>query len=195
MELVFASHNPDKAREIRELLPPHISIKTLDEIGCLEEIPETCDTLEGNALLKATYVLKNYGYACFADDTGLEVTALGGAPGVYSARYAGQPKDDTRNIAKLLREMRGHSNRTARFTTVIALCFPEESHLFRGTVNGNITEVPLGHLGFGYDAVFRPEGYQKTFAELTLGEKNQISHRTRAFAELLEFLESLPSQK
>ncbi len=195
MELVFATHNTHKAHEIRKILPPYISLKTLQEIGCLEEIPETSDTLEGNALLKATHVLENYGFACFADDTGLEVTALGGAPGVYSARYAGHPKDDAKNLAKLLDNMRGISDRTARFTTIIALCLHGETHLFKGEVKGSITESPRGHLGFGYDPVFMPEGYQKTFAELSLEEKNRISHRARAFARLLAFLDTLPDSK
>ena len=195
MELVFATHNPHKAEEIRKVLPPHISIKTLEEIGCLEEIPETSDTLEGNALLKANHVLENYGFACFADDTGLEVTALGGAPGVYSARYAGHPKNDAKNLAKLLDEMQGITDRTARFTTVIALCFQGKTHLFHGEVRGRITESPRGYQGFGYDPVFMPEGHDRTFAELTLEEKSSISHRARAFVKLMGFLETLSSSK
>ncbi len=195
MQLVFATHNPHKANEIRKVLPPHISIKTLEEIGCLEEIPETSDTLEGNALLKASHVLENHGYACFADDTGLEVSALGGAPGVYSARYAGHPKDDAKNLAKLLEEMEGVADRTARFTTVIALCCPGETHVFKGEVRGNITLSPRGSQGFGYDPVFQPDGYDRTFAELTLEEKNSTSHRARAIAQLLDFLDTLPSSK
>lgn len=188
MELVFATHNPNKIREIRQVLPPHINLLTLEEIGCREEIPEIADTLEGNALLKASFVLKRYGYPCFADDTGLEVDALNGAPGVFSARYAGTPKNEAANTEKLLKEMRGITDRKARFTTVIALCDEEGSQLFRGVVQGEITHAPKGEKGFGYDPVFRPTGFDKTFAELTLEEKNQISHRARAVAQLLEHL-------
>lgn len=188
MELVFATHNPNKIREIQQVLPPHITLLTLEDIGCGTEIPETADSLEGNALLKASFVLKNYGYPCFADDTGLEVDALDGAPGVYSARYAGTPKNEAANTEKLLKELKGKTNRQARFTTVIALCYGDETYLFRGEVEGEITEAPKGEKGFGYDPVFRPAGFDKTFAELTLEEKNQISHRARAVAQLLEHL-------
>ncbi|NER10996.1 XTP/dITP diphosphohydrolase [Muriicola jejuensis] len=185
MELVFATHNLNKVREIQAVLPPHITLRTLEDIGCREEIPETADTLEGNALLKATHVLKHYGMPCFADDTGLEVDALGGSPGVFSARYAGLPKNDSKNVEKLLKDLQGQPNRKARFTTVIALCTHEESRLFMGEVEGVITEFPRGNKGFGYDPVFQPEGYGETFAELSLPEKNRISHRARAFAKLL----------
>ncbi|GGD59168.1 non-canonical purine NTP diphosphatase [Muriicola marianensis] len=188
MELVFATHNPNKIREIQQVLPPHITLLTLEDIGCRTEIPETADSLEGNALLKASFVLENYGYPCFADDTGLEVDALDGAPGVFSARYAGTPKNEAANTEKLLKELQGKTNRQARFTTVIALCYGDETYLFRGEVEGEITEAPKGEKGFGYDPVFRPAGFDKTFAELTLEEKNQISHRARAVAELLEHL-------
>lgn len=188
MELVFATHNPNKVREIQQVLPSHIGIRTLDEIGCFDEIPETADTLEGNAVLKASHVLKNYGYPCFADDTGLEVTSLGGAPGVFSARYAGIPKDDRANLAKLLKEMQGMTDRRAQFSTVIALCLNGETHIFTGEVKGIITKAPRGSMGFGYDPVFQPEGYDKTFAELPLEEKNRISHRARAMDKLLIYL-------
>ncbi len=189
MELVFATHNPNKIREIRQVLPPHVTLLTLEDIGCREEIQETADSLEGNALLKASFVLKNYGYPCFADDTGLEVDALDGAPGVFSARYAGTPKNEAKNTEKLLREMQDKTNRKAQFTTVIALCDGKESYLFRGEVEGEITESPKGEKGFGYDPVFRPKGFEKTFAELTLQEKNRISHRARAVTQLLRHLE------
>jgi XTP/dITP diphosphohydrolase len=188
MELVFATHNRNKVEEIRQVLPPHISIRTLEEIGCQEEIRETAETLEGNALLKASFVLEKYGYPCFADDTGLEVASLEGAPGVYSARYAGVPKDDRANMDKLLSEMKGKPDRRAQFTTVIALCFENEKLIFKGEVKGLITQMPRGDKGFGYDPVFQPEGYEKTFAELTLAEKNQVSHRARALAKLLAYL-------
>jgi len=189
MELVFATHNINKVKEIRQGIPPHLQLKTLDEIGCYDEIPETSPTLEGNAILKASYILNNYGLACFADDTGLEVTALNGAPGVFSARYAGEPKNEAENIRKLLREMEGKMDRSARFTTVIALCDGKGTKIFTGEVKGEITLFPRGNMGFGYDPVFQPEGMEKTFAELTLKEKNEISHRARAFAKLLHYLE------
>ncbi len=191
MELVFATHNLNKVKEIQQVMPPHITLRTLEDIGCVEEIPETSDTLEGNALLKALHVVNKYGVACFADDTGLEVAALGGAPGVYSARYAGTPKNEARNMQKLLKELEGRADRKAQFTTVIALCTGRESHIFQGEVKGEITKSPRGGLGFGYDPVFRPEGYEKTFGELTLEEKNRISHRSMAVAKLLEYLEGL----
>jgi XTP/dITP diphosphohydrolase len=190
MKLVFATHNQNKVNEIIPALPAHISLSTLTDIGCAEEIPETAGTLEGNALLKAAYVLKNYGFSCFADDTGLEVQALNGAPGVYSARYAGEPRNEAGNIEKVLSQLRGKEDRRARFITVIALCTPYETHYFKGEVNGQITISPRGTNGFGYDPVFQPDGYDKTFAELSLAEKNKISHRARALAKLLDFLKN-----
>lgn len=188
MELIFATHNEHKLVEIRSLLPQNITLRSLGDIGCTEEIPETSETLEGNALLKATYVLESYGLPCFADDTGLEVAALEGAPGVYSARYAGEPKNEARNSEKLLRQLEGHKDRRAQFTTIIALCLGKETHIFKGSVKGVITYAPRGLNGFGYDPVFQPDGLEKTFGELTLKEKNQLSHRARAFSKLISFL-------
>lgn len=191
MELVFATHNLNKAKEILPQLPAHIHLKTLKDIGCMDDIPETANTLQGNALIKASYVKEKYGLSCFADDTGLEVVTLGGAPGVYSARYAGEPKNEAANMAKLLKELKGKKDRQAQFTTVIALCFDQGNHFFKGEVKGQIIEKARGSNGFGYDPIFQPEGYDRTFAELSLEEKNQISHRARAFSKLLEFLNSL----
>ncbi|QBA64421.1 non-canonical purine NTP diphosphatase [Muriicola soli] len=191
MELVFATHNLNKAKEILLQLPSQIHLITLRDIGCLEEIQETASTLQGNALLKASYVKEKYGFSCFADDTGLEVLALEGAPGVYSARYAGEPKNEAANMAKLLNELKGKKDRRAQFTTVIALCSDHGNHFFKGEVKGLITEKARGSNGFGYDPVFQPEGFDRTFAELSLEEKNQISHRARAFSKLLEFLRAL----
>ena len=191
MEFVFATHNEHKLEEIHSLLPKNISLKSLNDIGCTEEIPETSDTLEGNALLKAKYVLDRYGLPCFADDTGLEVAALNGAPGVYSARYAGEPKNEARNVEKLLSQLDGQQDRRAQFTTIIALCLGKETHIFKGVIKGIITHIPRGSNGFGYDPVFQPEGENKTFAELTLMEKNQLSHRARAFSKLIKYLQEI----
>lgn len=188
MDLVFATHNADKVREVRLLLPPHIRLHTLHSLGCTEEIPETGSTLEENALLKARYVLDLYGLACFADDTGLLVEALNGAPGVFSARYAGEHNNAEANIQKLLRELTDHPRRTARFETIIALAGPDETHTFRGVVHGEITLQAIGERGFGYDPIFRPRGETRTFAELPLAEKNRISHRARALAKLIAHL-------
>lgn len=190
MTLVFATHNSNKAHEVRKMLPPGLELFTLDEIGCTEEIPETADTLEGNAELKAAHVVRTYGRSCFADDTGLLVNALDGAPGVYSARYAGPGKDSAANIEKLLKELRGAEDRSAFFRTVIILLHQGKRFEFRGEVHGQIAKSPTGNGGFGYDPVFIPQGYDKSFAELPLEEKNCISHRAKAFGKLLEFLDS-----
>ncbi len=190
MELVFATHNPNKAEEVRKLLPSGLQLLTLDEIGCLEEIPETANTLEGNALLKARHVHRNYHRSCFADDTGLLVPALGGAPGVHSARYAGPGKDAVANMEKLLHALQGAEDRSAYFRTVIVLLHREEEHHFVGEVHGKILETARGSGGFGYDPVFQPQGYSETFAELPMAEKNRISHRGIAFSKLLQFLTS-----
>ena len=190
MKLVFASNNPNKLQEIRHQLPPDIELLSLADIGCLEDIPETADTIEGNAILKADYVTKNYGYDCFADDTGLEVAALNGAPGVYSARYAGDRKDADANMDKLLAELEGCTNREARFKRVIALNFNGEQHLFTGIIDGKITYEKAGNQGFGYDPVFVPEGLNATFAEISIQEKALLSHRGRAVAQLITFLKS-----
>ena len=189
-QLCFASNNAHKLDEIRPLLPPGLTLLSLADIGCHEELPETQDTLAGNARQKAEYVRQHYGVACFADDTGLEVTALHGEPGVYSARYAGPQRLAEDNVAKLLRELAGQADRSARFRTVVALAGADGSmHEFAGEVAGVITGQAHGTGGFGYDAVFRPsEGDGRTFAEMSGPEKNRISHRARAVAGLLAFL-------
>ncbi|MFD1469996.1 RdgB/HAM1 family non-canonical purine NTP pyrophosphatase [Hymenobacter caeli] len=191
MRLCFASNNAHKLDEIRPLLPPGLELLSLADIGCAEELPETRDTLEGNARQKAEYVRQHYGVACFADDTGLEVTALGGAPGVYSARYAGPQRLAADNVAKLLHELAGRPDRTAHFRTVVALARADgTTHAFAGAVAGHIAEAARGTGGFGYDPVFVPtEGDGRTFAEMSGAEKNQLSHRARAVAGLLAFLQ------
>ena len=188
MKLVFASNNKNKILEIRHQLPSDIELLSLEDIGCHEDIPETADTIEGNAILKADYVTKNYGYDCFADDTGLEVDALNGAPGVYSARYAGEQKNPDDNMDKLLRELDGNVERSARFKTVIALNLNGQQHLFTGIVNGSITIQKAGNQGFGYDPIFVPLGLNRTFAEISLDEKASLSHRGRAVAQLIDIL-------
>ena len=189
MKLVFASNNQNKIQEIQALVPKNIQIVSLEDIGCTEDIPETADTIEGNAILKANYVTEKYGYDCFADDTGLEVDTLNGAPGVYSARYAGKQKDANDNMDKLLSELKDKSNRKANFKTVIALNLNGKQNLFTGIINGKIIEEKFGSNGFGYDPIFVAEGYEKTFAELTMEEKSTISHRGIAVKELILFLQ------
>ena len=189
MKLVFASNNKNKIQEIQALVSNSIQILSLEEIGCTEDIPETADTIEGNAILKANYVTEKYGYDCFADDTGLEVDALNGAPGVYSARYAGEQKDANDNMDKLLDELKDKSNRKANFKTVIALNLNGNQNLFTGIINGKIIEEKIGTNGFGYDPIFVAEGFDKTFAELTMEEKSTISHRGIAVKELILFLQ------
>ena len=191
MKLVFASNNKNKIQEIQALVPNTIQIVSLDEIGCTEDIPETANTIEGNAILKANYVTEKYGYDCFADDTGLEVDALNGAPGVYSARYAGKQKDANDNMDKLLTELKNESNRKANFKTVIALNLNGKQNLFTGIINGKIIEEKIGTNGFGYDPIFVAEGFDKTFAELSMEEKSTISHRGIAVKELILFLQKL----
>jgi XTP/dITP diphosphohydrolase len=188
MKLVFASNNKNKIQEIQALVPNTIQIVSLEEIGCFEDIPETADTIEGNAILKADYVTKKYGYDCFADDTGLEVEALNGAPGVYSARYAGEQKDANDNMDKLLFELKDKTNRRANFKTVIALNLNGKQNLFTGIINGKIIKEKIGTNGFGYDPIFVAEEYDKTFAELTMEEKSTISHRGIAVKQLIEEL-------
>jgi XTP/dITP diphosphohydrolase len=189
-QLCFASNNKHKLDEIRPLLPSGLTLLSLADIGCAEELPETQDTLEGNARQKAEYVRQHYGVACFADDTGLEVTALNGEPGVYSARYAGPQRRAEDNVAKLLQELHGATDRSARFRTVVALAGADGSmHEFAGEVMGRIIEEACGARGFGYDPVFVPdEGDGRTFAEMSGAEKNRISHRARAVAGLVAFL-------
>lgn len=193
MRLCFASNNAHKLDEIRPLLPITVQLLSLADIGCHEDLPETQPTLEGNARQKAQYVFDNYGVSCFTDDTGLEVAALGGEPGVYSARYAGLQRSATDNVAKLLHELATQPDRRARFRTVIALVLPNgQVHEFSGEVSGVISSLPMGHSGFGYDPVFVPsEGDGRTFAEMTLAEKNLLSHRARAVEELAAFLPNL----
>ncbi|MCM1162898.1 MAG: non-canonical purine NTP diphosphatase [Muribaculaceae bacterium] len=187
-EIVFATNNAHKLDEIRRIVGDGIQIRSLAEIGCHEDIPETADTLEGNALQKARYVKEHYGYDCFADDTGLMVDALGGAPGVYSARYAGPNHDSVANMKLLLENLKGITDRKARFVTVIALLADGEEHTFTGCVEGEILTAPDGDGGFGYDPVFRPEGEAVSFARMSPEAKNAISHRGRATALLTRYL-------
>ena len=188
MQLVFASNNKNKILEIQSMLPDSIKILNLEDIGCLEDIPETADTIEGNAILKANYVTHKYGYDCFADDTGLEVAALNGDPGVYSARYAGEQRSTDDNMDKLLNALSRKNNRNARFKTVIALNLKGQQELFTGIADGEITLEKTGNKGFGYDPIFQPTGYTETFAELSLEIKNEISHRGKATQQLINFL-------
>lgn len=189
--LVFATNNKHKLDEVRKITANLVNIVNLAEINCHEDIPETADTLEGNALLKTQYIKEHYGFDCFADDTGLEVEALDNAPGVYSARYAGPGHDAQANMRKLLREMEGKDNRKARFRTVIALTLDGKEYLFDGIINGIITAEKKGESGFGYDPIFIPDGYTQTFAELGDDIKNTISHRALAVRKLAKFLSSL----
>ena len=191
-QIVFATNNKHKLQEIREIVGDKLTISSLLDIGCTEDIPENEPTLEGNALAKARYVKEHYGYDCFADDTGLEVEALNGQPGVRSARYApGEGHDSQANMKLLLENMKDKQNRSARFRTVIALIVDGKEQLVEGIVNGYITQQPSGSEGFGYDPVFAPEGYDKTFAMMTSEEKNNISHRGRATRKLLDILKNL----
>ena len=191
MQLVFATNNPNKLKEVQSLMPRHITLLSLADISCLEDLPETQDTIKGNAVQKAEYVKNHYGYDCFADDTGLEVEALNGAPGVYSARYAGEQCIPNDNMDKLLKALENKNSRTAQFKTVIALYLNNELKIFTGICGGEIAKTKHGDNGFGYDPIFRPEGYAKTFAELSLKEKNAISHRGKAIHQLYFFLNSL----
>lgn len=188
MQLVFASNNKNKIKEIQLLLPETIKILSLEDIGCFEDIPETADTIEGNAILKANYVTERFGCNCFADDTGLEVEALNGEPGVYSARYAGEEKDANENMDKLLLNLNDKSNRSAQFKTVIALNLNGKQTLFTGIIKGKIIKEKIGTNGFGYDPIFVADGYTKTFAELSIEEKSVISHRGLAVKQLVDFL-------
>lgn len=188
-KLVFATNNAHKLEEIRAILGSKVEVLSLKDIRCDADIPETADTLEGNAALKAEYIYQHYGLDCFADDTGLEVEALNGAPGVYSARYAGgEGHDSEANMKKLLAELKGIANRNARFRTAICLIESGEKRLFEGIVNGSIIEEKRGDSGFGYDPIFVPEGYIETFAEMGNEEKNKISHRARAVEQLCKYL-------
>ena len=187
-KLVFATNNAHKLEEIASILGEKIELLSLKDINCQADIPETADTLEGNAIQKAEYIYQNYGLDCFADDTGLEVEALGGAPGIYSARYAGNGHDSEANMKKLLEKMDDKENRKAQFRTAICLILDGEKHLFEGIVKGEIIREKRGGAGFGYDPVFVPEGYDLTFAELGNDIKNNISHRARAVEKLCAFL-------
>lgn len=193
-KLVFATNNSHKLQEITKIAGDNFEILSLSDIGCHDDIPETADTLEGNALQKARYVKEHFGYDCFADDTGLEVEALDNAPGVYSARYAGPGHDAEANMKKLLSEMQGKQNRSARFRTALALILDGKEYLFEGIVKGHITEGKKGSAGFGYDPLFIPEGYTQTFAELGDETKNKISHRAQAVNQLVSFLSTYPNK-
>lgn len=189
-KLVFATNNAHKLEEVAAILGNQVELLSLNDIGYHADIPETADTLEGNALLKSSYIYKNYGLDCFADDTGLEVEALDGAPGVYSARYAGGEGHDAQaNMLKLLHELEGKENRKAQFRTAISLILDGKEYLFEGVIKGEIIKEKRGESGFGYDPVFQPEGYDQTFAELGNDTKNKISHRALAVRKLCEFLQ------
>ncbi|WP_026755802.1 non-canonical purine NTP diphosphatase [Sediminibacter sp. Hel_I_10] len=190
MQLVFATNNHNKIKEVQSMLPKGISILSLEDIGCFEDIPETQPTIEGNAIQKANYVTSKYGYDCFADDTGLEVGSLDGAPGVYSARYAGPQRDANDNMNKLLEALQNKSNRSAQFKTVVALHLKGALTLFTGICPGEITTEKQGEKGFGYDPIFKAQGYDQTFAEITLEEKNTIGHRGKAVKQLVDFLKN-----
>lgn len=189
MRLVFATNNKHKQEEMSAILGDKVELLSLADIDCHDDIPETADTLEGNALIKARHIYNKYGCSCFADDTGLEVDALGGAPGVYSARYAGEENDADANMRKLLHNLTGKSERSAQFRTVIALIIEGEEFLFDGIVRGRIAEERKGAAGFGYDPIFVPDGYEESFAQMAAEQKNAISHRSRAALALNDFLQ------
>lgn len=193
MKIVFATHNANKLKEVQAAMPKEIQLVSLADINCLEPIEETEETLEGNAKLKADYVFQHYGFPCFADDTGLEVLALDNAPGVYSARYAGEEATDQDNRTKLLKSMHDITDKTAKFRTSIALRLDKDTiHFFEGTCKGSILEAERGDKGFGYDSIFQPEGYSISFAEMPLASKNQISHRGKAIKELAAYFKANP---
>lgn len=188
MKLVFATNNNHKLKEVQEMLSNSIELLSLKDIGCFEDIEETGATLEENAKIKADYITKNYGFNCFADDTGLEVEALDGKPGVYSARYAGKPRSSERNMQKLLAELKDKTNRKAQFRTSIALNLNEETYSFEGICSGEILKEKLGEKGFGYDPIFKPNNHNVSFAQMSSEEKNKISHRGLAIQKLVKFL-------
>lgn len=195
MKIVFATNNAHKLEEIKRIVGKHIEILSLKDIGCYDDIEETADTLEGNAQIKARYIWERYGFNCFADDTGLEVDALNGEPGVRSARYAeGKGHDSEANMSKLLQKLEGVENRKACFRTVIALMLNEEEYFFEGRIDGHISTQRMGQEGFGYDPIFIPEGYDKSFAQLGADIKNQISHRAKAVQQLIAFLQAFQQQ-
>ncbi|NOU59907.1 non-canonical purine NTP diphosphatase [Marinifilum caeruleilacunae] len=188
MKLVFATNNQNKLKELQHLLGEKVELLSLADINCTDEIPEDHDTLEENATQKAEYIYKKYNVNCFADDTGLEISALNGEPGVYSARYAGVDKDAKANMKKVLAKMDGKQDRSSRFRTVISLILDDKEYQFEGIVNGNILEAERGKDGFGYDPIFEPKGYSVSFAEMEMSEKNKISHRGLAVQKLVQFL-------
>ena len=191
MKLVFATNNLNKLKEVQEILSNRIILLSLKDIGCFEEIEETATTLEGNAKLKADYITKNYGYDCFADDTGLEVDSLNGDPGVYSARYGGAPRDAQKNMSKLLANLEDKENRNAQFRTIISLNLNGKNYSFEGVCKGEILKEQAGVGGFGYDPIFQPTDFSQSFAEMTADEKNKISHRKLAIQKLIDFLGTL----
>ena len=191
MTLVFATNNRNKIKEVQSLIPEHIQLLSLEDIGCFEDVPETQPSIEGNAIQKAEYIKTHYGYDCFADDTGLEVNVLHGEPGVYSARYAGEQRNAEDNMAKLLTNLEMHQDRSAQFKTVIALHLNGKVYTFTGICEGTITHSKSGSEGFGYDPIFKADGYDQTFAEMNLELKNKIGHRGKAVNQLLNFLSKL----
>jgi XTP/dITP diphosphohydrolase len=188
MRLVFATHNKHKAAEVQKMVVEPYEVITLTDLDILDEIPETGATLQANALIKARFVHQKLGYNCFADDTGLEVEALNGEPGVYSARYAGAAKNDNANMDLLLQKLKGAVNRKARFVTCICLFWMDEMYVFEGELKGVIIDAKIGNNGFGYDPIFMPDGYDITLAQMDMFTKNQISHRGKAFKKMAEFL-------
>lgn len=191
MKIVFATNNSNKLEEVKSLIPSGIELLSLAEIGCYDEIPETQKTIEGNAIQKVEYIRLHYGYDCFADDTGLEVFSLGGKPGVYSARYAGAQRNAEDNIEKLLNKLKLKPDRSAQFKTVIALNLKGQLSTFTGVCKGEITKKKFGEQGFGYDPIFKADHYAKTFAEISLAEKNKIGHRGKAVRKLIDYLKSI----
>ncbi|SEE64320.1 MULTISPECIES: non-canonical purine NTP diphosphatase [Tenacibaculum] len=191
MKLVFATHNLNKLAEVQKMLPNSIELLSLKDINCFEDIEETATTLEGNAKIKANYITEKFGYNCFADDTGLEVKTLNGAPGVYSARYAGEPSNSENNMLKLLSELNKKTDREAQFRTSICLNLNGKQFLFDGICTGEILTIKQGEKGFGYDPIFQPKGYNNSFAEMSSEEKNKISHRGLAIQKLIDFLKQL----
>jgi XTP/dITP diphosphohydrolase len=190
MKLVFATNNLNKLKEVQEMLPNTIKLLSLKDINCFEEIEETEMSLEGNAKLKADYITQKYGYNCFSDDTGLEVESLNGKPGVYSARYAGEPSNSENNMQKLLSELKNSSNRKAQFRTAVSLNINDDNFIFEGICKGVILEKKQGEKGFGYDPIFKPENHAESFAQMSSEEKNIISHRGIAIKKLVRFLSS-----
>jgi XTP/dITP diphosphohydrolase len=191
MKLVFATNNLNKLKEVQSLIPEHIQLLSLKDIGCFEDVPETQLTIIGNAIQKAEYIKEHYGFDCFADDTGLEVEALNNEPGVYSARYAGEQRDANDNMNLLLNNLKDKTNRNAQFKTVVALHVNNNLETFTGICKGEITTIKHGEGGFGYDPIFKANGYDKTFAEISLEEKNKIGHRGNAVRLLVDFLSNL----